>query len=368
MGAASSLGWPFGGLVRSAGAETTPNENEAIKEVMFYDNLDTLRVQCQICPKECIVADQERGYCGNKENRGGIYYTLVYSRCCAAHVDPIEKKPLFHYLPGSQAFSISTAGCNFECRFCQNWQISQFRPEDVDDFTLTPGDVANLARARGCATVAYTYGEPVVFYTYMYDVASAAREQGIGSVMISNGYIKEKPLRKLCEVLTGVKIDLKAFTERFYKETCSGELAPVLDALECLHDIGIWLEIVVLLVPTLNDSDEELRTMAQWVVDKLGANVPMHFTRFHPTYKIKNLPPTPVGTLDRAREIALEAGVRFAYVGNVPGHRGENTYCPQCANVLIRRLGFHVLSNALAHTSGGAECPNCHTPIPGVWS
>lgn len=368
LGAATSLGWPGDKLVRQANAEPTGNEEAALKEVMFYDKLDTLRIRCQICPKECTVADQERGYCGNKENRGGKYYTLVYSQCCAAHVDPIEKKPLFHYLPGTKAFSISTAGCNFECRFCQNWQISQFRPEDVDNFTLTPETAANAAKRQGCETIAYTYGEPVVFYTYMYDVASVAREQGVGSVMISNGYIKEKPLRKLCEVLTGVKIDLKAFTEKFYKESCSGEMRPVLDALELLHDIGTWLEIVVLLVPTLNDSEAELQRMAAWVVDKLGPDVPMHFTRFHPTYKIRNLPPTPVGTLDRARDIALKAGVRFAYVGNMPGHPGENTYCPNCNTVLIRRVGFRILSNILVRTSRGAECPNCQTPIPGVWS
>jgi pyruvate formate lyase activating enzyme len=334
-----------------------------LKEVMFYKRLDDLRIECGICPKECKIADRERGYCGNKENRKGNYYTLVYSQACAVHNDPIEKKPLFHYLPGTNAFSIAAAGCNFECKFCQNWQIAQFRPEQVDSYTLTPEQVVKLAKDQGSPTIAYTYSEPVVFYEYMYDTAKLGRYQGIGSVMISNGYIKEEPLVELCKYLTAVKIDLKAFTEKFYKETCSGELKPVLETLERLKKIGIWYEIVVLIVPTLNDSEKELREMSRWIRARLGSDVPVHFTRFHPMYKIKNLPPTPVSTLERARKIALEEGIHYVYIGNVPGHEGEHTYCPNCHKAVIKRMGFLIIENRLK----AGKCSFCNYSIPGVW-
>jgi pyruvate formate lyase activating enzyme len=334
-----------------------------LKEVMFYKKLEDLRIECEICPRACKIADRERGYCGNKENRRGTYYTLVYAQACAVHNDPIEKKPLFHYLPGTNALSIAAAGCNFECKFCQNWQIAQFRPEQVDSYPLTPEQIVKMTKDQGSPTIAYTYSEPVVFYEYMYDTARLGRYQGVGSVMISNGYIKEEPLSELCKYLTGVKIDLKAFTEKFYRETCSGELKPVLDTLERLKKIGIWFEIVVLIVPTLNDSEKEIREMSRWIKEKLGGNVPVHFTRFHPMYKIKNLPPTPVSTLERARKIAQEAGIHYVYIGNVPGHEGEHTYCPSCKKIVIKRTGFFILEN---HVKGG-KCSFCNYPIPGVW-
>jgi pyruvate formate lyase activating enzyme len=322
-----------------------------------------VRIECEICPRACKIADRERGYCGNKENRRGIYYTLIYAQACAVHNDPIEKKPLFHYLPGTNALSIAAAGCNFECKFCQNWQIAQFRPEQVDSYPLTPEQIVKMTKDQGSPTIAYTYSEPVVFYEYMYDTARLGRSQGIGSVMISNGYIKEEPLVELCKYLTAVKVDLKAFTEKFYKETCSGELKPVLDTLERLKKIGIWFEIVVLIVPTLNDSEKEIREMSRWIKERLGNDVPVHFTRFHPMYKIKNLPPTPVSTLERARKIAQEAGIHYVYIGNVPGHEGEHTFCPGCKKIVIKRTGFFILEN---HVKGG-KCSFCNYPIPGVW-
>jgi len=321
-------------------------------------------VKCLLCPRACVVGDVERGYCGVRENQGGKYQTLVYGALCSYNVDPIEKKPLFHYLPGTQALSIATAGCNIECKFCQNWQISQFRPEQVASTPVTPEQLAANCAARGWPTLAYTYSEPVVFYEYMYDAAAAARRRGVGSVMISNGYIEEEPIRELCKVLTGVKIDLKAFTERFYVEQCAGELKPVLRALEVLKDVGIWFELVILIIPTLNDSPEEIKAMARWVVERLGPDVPMHFTRFHPTYRVTNLPRTPVPTLERSRDIALGEGVRYVYAGNVPMHPGENTYCHQCRELLIRRVGFRVESSLIRD----GKCPKCGTTIPGVWS
>lgn len=331
---------------------------------MFWEKLDNKQAKCLLCPRECHVADVERGYCGVRENQGGEYYTLVYGPLCSANVDPIEKKPLFHYVPASAAFSVATAGCNMECKFCQNWQISQFRPEQVESTPVSPDRLVAACKGRNCPTIAYTYSEPIVFYEYMHDTAALARRQGIGSVMISNGYILEKPLRQLCRQLTGVKVDFKAFSDKFYSEVCSGELKPVLRTLEVLKDIGIWFELVILIIPTLNDSPDEIERMSKWVLDKLGPDVPMHFTRFQPTYRLTNLPQTPVSTIERCRKIAMDAGVHYVYAGNVPTHPGENTYCHKCKEELIRRVGFRVSANRVKD----GKCPKCAAPIPGVWS
>ena len=352
---------PFATAVSASGM----NEEEfPATEARYYKQLPDVRVECELCPRACQVADLERGYCGVRENRNGKYYTLVHSRVCSRYADPIEKKPLFHYLPGTKAYSIATAGCNIECKFCQNWQISQFRPEQIEDtIKLTPEEVVRFAKERSCDTIAYTYSEPVVFYEYMYDTARVGKREGVGSVMISNGYIKKEPLVELCKELSAVKIDFKAFTEKFYKETCSGELKPVLETLVTLKEIGIWFEIVMLVIPTLNDSDKELNDMCSWIYENLGPDVPVHFSRFHSTYKIKNLPPTPTKTLEKARNIAIESGLNFAYTGNVPGHPGESTYCPDCKEVLIKRVGYTILQYSL----NGNKCGNCKHPIPGVW-
>ncbi len=339
-------------------------QTSQLVEVMFYKKLPENKIECGICPRRCKIAPLERGYCGNKENRGGKYYTLVYGAVCAAHVDPIEKKPLFHYLPGSPAFSIATAGCNFECRFCQNWQIAQYRPEQVRNESMPPERVVELARITGSKTIAYTYSEPVVFHKFMYDTARLARSEGIGSVMISNGYILPEPMEKLCEVLTGVKIDLKAFTERFYRNTCSGELKPVLETLKLLKRLKMWTEIVVLIVPTLNDGKEEIQQMCRWILDNLGPDVPVHFSRFYPSYKIKNLPPTPLQTLEMAHRIAKETGLHYVYLGNVWGHPAENSYCPKCHKIIIRRVGYKV---AAVEIQDG-KCNFCGSPIAGVWN
>jgi pyruvate formate lyase activating enzyme len=333
------------------------------RDARHWEPLSDRKVRCGLCPHECVVADQERGTCGVRENRGGKYYTLVYGQVCATHVDPIEKKPLFHYLPGSRAFSIATPGCNMECQYCQNWQISQFRPEQVPCVDLPPARVAALARQYGSPTIAFTYSEPVIFFEYMYDVAVEARRAGVGSVMISNGFIQLEPLRRLIPVLSAIKVDFKGFSEDFYVQVCRGRLKPVLDALAAIAAAGIWLELVMLVVPTLNDGLEENRRMFAWIRRNLGEQVPVHLTRFQPTYKLQNLPPTPVATLERLSAEARQAGLKFVYVGNVYGHPEESTRCPSCRRPLIQRVGFEIVENALHDGC----CPSCGTRLPGVF-
>lgn len=364
-----SVGLAASGLPAAAGALSSRpwSEDEharlGIREASWYEKLEELRVVCRLCPRGCEVDDFERGYCGVRENRGGTYYTLVYGRPCSVHIDPVEKKPLFHFLPGAQALSVATAGCNMECQFCQNWQISQTRPEELRTVDLPPARLAREAQRTASPIMAYTYTEPVVFYEYMRDTAREGRNRGIRSVMISNGYIQPDPLRELCGVLDAVKVDLKAFQEGFYRDLCDGTLEPVLETLEILRETGIWYEIVYLVVPTLNDNMDEIGQMSEWIRSRLGPEVPVHFTRFHPTYKIQNLPATPVSTLEKARRVALDAGLHFVYLGNVVGHEGESTYCPSCGERVIHRVGYRVLENRIRES----RCP-CGDRIPGVWS
>ena len=334
------------------------------REASWYKKLEEGRVECELCPQACKVADMERGMCGVRENRAGTYYTLVHSLACAVHIDPIEKKPLFHVLPGEKAFSFSTAGCNVECKFCQNWELSQFRPEQVQSYDLPPGKLVEVAKQNGARLTAATYGEPVVFWEYVRDVAIAANKVGVRPTVVSNGFIKEKALRDVLPLLSAIKVDLKSFRDSFYREQVRGELEPVLKSLQIIRGTGVWLEIVVLLVPTLNDSASEVGELCRWVKKNLGPDVPIHFTRFHPTYRLTDLPPTPVETLERAWKIGRSAGLNYVYLGNVPGHPGENTVCPGCGEILIRRVGFQIIKNRLEKGS----CPDCRHSIPGVWS
>ena len=345
------------------GPKVAPRGEEHLVEARYYDKLPHRKIKCTLCPRECLIDDLERGYCGVRENRDGTYYTLVHARPCSWHADPIEKKPLFHFLPGTLAYSIATVGCNVECKFCQNWDISQLRPELARNYDMPPEEVVGFARQKRCRSIAYTYSEPVIFYEYMYDTAELGRTQGVRSVMISNGYIQAEPMRALCGVLDAVKIDLKAYTETFYRDVCAGKLKPVLDTLELLVEEGMWTEIVYLMIPTLNDDRRDIRKMCRWIRTALGPEVPVHFTRFHPQYKLKNLPSTPVKTLDMAREIALDQGLHYVYVGNVPGHDGENTYCPNCGEIVIKRMGYFVQG---MHVKDG-KCGFCGNEISGVW-
>ncbi len=367
LGAAGALALtlPGRGLAgKPRPGEAMEGDELPVSEASWWKKLDQGRVECRLCPRGCRVADMERGSCGARENRGGTYVTLVNGAACAVHVDPIEKKPFFHVLPGEKALSFATAGCNVECKFCQNWEISQFRPEQVRSWYLPAEALVALAKRNGARLTAATYSEPVIFWEYVRDVARAARKQGIRPTVVSNGYIQEQPLREVLPLLTAYKVDLKSFSEKFYRELVRGELKPVLAALETARAVGTWLEIVVLIIPTWNDTDAEARNLARWVRTHLGPEVPVHLTRFHPTYRLTNLPPTPVSTLERLWNVVRSEGLHFVYVGNVPGHPGENTVCPGCGAVLIRRMGFTILENRLS----GGRCPDCQREIPGVWS
>lgn len=364
-GAACTLALcPFSGLLKPAVAqESLPEAKITPHPALHFEKKPGRKVKCVLCPRECVVDDHERGYCGVRENRGGEYYTLVWGSPCTLNIDPVEKKPLFHFLPGTQIFSLATVGCNVNCKFCQNWQISQIRPEQEKSYEASPEKIMELARRAQVPAIASTYSEPVIFYEYVKDIGQVALKQGLKNIIISNGYIQEKPIIELLPFLSAVKIDLKAYTERFYKEVVGGELKPVLETLQRLAKAGIWTEIVYLVIPTQNDDEGELRAMSRWVAANLGRDVPIHFTRFHPEYMMKTLPPTPMETLTNARDIALAEGLRYVYVGNVPGHPGEHTYCPSCKAVVIRRTGFHV---ELDGFDRGA-CRKCGQKIPGVW-
>ena len=335
------------------------------QEARFYDKLSDKQVQCRVCPRECVISDGKRGACGTRENRNGSLFSLVYGRVAAYHVDPIEKKPFFHVLPGSRAYSIATAGCNMWCKFCQNYQLSQSKPEKLPSVTMPPEQVAREASRSQSRLIAYTYNEPTVFTEFVYDCAKAGLEAGVHSVVVSNGFIKAEPLERFCDVISAYKVDLKAFADSFYREVTGGELKPVLETIKRLKKKGVWTELVHLTIPTLNDNPKDHRAMADWLMGEIGPDIPVHFTRFSPLYRLTNLPRTPVSTLERARDILMEKGMNFVYVGNVSGHPGESTYCPQCGKKIIERgLGYQVGD---IHIKDG-KCAYCKISIPGVWS
>ncbi len=321
-------------------------------------------VRCRLCARECVLGDGERGMCRARINSGGHLKSLVYGRPGAVHLDPIEKKPFYHFLPGSTTFSLGTTGCPLRCEFCQNWELSQARPEDYDLSYTSPDRVVEAAIERSAPIVAFTYNEPTVFIEYLTDIAHRARSRKRSCVLVSCGFMQEEPLRELCDgLLDAIKIDLKGFSPDFYRNVCQAELAPVLRSIRQVARSGVHLEIVNLVVPSLNDSETMLTELAKWVAGELGPDVPVHFTRFHPDYRLQNLPPTPVSTLERAYESARRAGLHYPFVGNVPGHPGNHTYCPRCGKIVIERSGFFVTA---MHLRDGS-CEFCGEPIAGVW-
>ncbi len=340
-----------------------PSTNPLLREALYWKTACN-GVQCTLCPFRCFLPEGARGICNVRMNNAGRLVTLVYGQPVAVHVDPIEKKPVFHLYPGSRSFSISTVGCNLRCAFCQNWEISQAFPEQASGKPMSPKEIVDAAILTGSESVAYTYAEPTVFYEYVLDTAKLAKERGLKNVMISAGYINADPLRELAPYLDVMKVDLKGFNESFYRRVVKGELRFVLETLKRLVKLGVFTEVVNLIVPTLNDNMNEIRKMCRWVKAELGADVPVFFSRFTPQYRLENLPPTPIETLRRAREIGLEEGLHYVYTGNVPGDEGENTYCPTCKKLLIRRYGYAVLENVL---KSGGFCPYDGTKIPGIW-
>lgn len=335
-----------------------------MKEAYLYKKLDDKKVRCNLCGHRCLIKEDAKGLCGVRENRNGTLISLVYGKIIARHVDPIEKKPLFHFLPGSRSFSIATVGCNFRCRFCQNADISQM-PADHDRIwgeDMTPAMIVDDAIDSRSSTIAYTYTEPTIYYEMAADTARLATPRGLKNIFVSNGYMTEECLEDLAPDLHGANVDLKAFNKNFYREQCGAKFEPVLRTIEKMIQMGVWLEVTTLLIPGLNDSEEELKAIARFLVE-LDPNIPWHISRFHPTYLLTDVPSTPPARIHRAKEIGAEAGLRYVYTGNLPGDDGEKTYCHECGELLIDRFGFTIRNNLIKDSL----CPACHAEIPGVW-
>jgi len=331
---------------------------------MLYEKMGGNAVQCHLCAHRCKIAPSKRGICGVRENRDGALYTLVYGMVIAENVDPIEKKPLFHVHPGSRSFSIATVGCNFRCTFCQNYDISQMprKSGKIIGRETSPETIVERAVQSNSKTIAYTYTEPTIFFEYAYDIGRIAHEKDIKNVFVTNGFMTEEAIVKISPCLDAANVDLKAYSNEFYKKYCGARLQPVLDTLTKMKEVGIWVEVTTLIIPTLNDSDEELQNIAQFI-HSLGAETPWHISRFHPQFEMTNLPPTPVATLHKAAQFGKQAGLKYVYTGNVPGDKMESTFCSHCGNLLIDRYGFHINKLNLDR----ATCPQCGTSLHGVF-
>ena len=336
-----------------------------MKEASLYEKLSGNKVRCYLCNHRCVISEDSKGMCGVRQNREGTLISLVYDRVIARHIDPIEKKPLFHFLPGSGSYSIATAGCNFKCSFCQNSDISQM-PNDLGQIfgePLSPEEIVQEASSGNAATIAYTYTEPTVYYELASETARIASSKGIRNVFVSNGYMSEECLDDISGYLHAANIDLKSFSDDFYKNQCGARLEPVLNTIKKMVEMGVWLEITTLLIPGLNDSEPELEKIAEFIFQQ-SPEIPWHISRFHPTYKLNNIPSTPAEKIQRAKEIGYSAGLKYVYTGNLPGNDGEKTCCHNCGQLLIDRYGFHVRGNYLKK----GRCFMCRTHIPGVWS
>ncbi|MDY6990397.1 MAG: AmmeMemoRadiSam system radical SAM enzyme [Thermodesulfobacteriota bacterium] len=335
-----------------------------MKEAMFYMSLPENEIRCNLCNHRCKIKEGKRGICTVRENRKGRLYSLVYGKVIAEHIDPVEKKPLFHFWPGSTAFSIGTVGCNFHCKHCQNFDISQYPQKQKGKIIgqdRRPEEIVAAAKAAGCKSIAYTYNEPTVFYEFAFDTALLAEKEGIRNVFVSNGYMTSDAARHIAPCLDAINIDLKAFSDKSYKEVCGARLKPVLKTIELMKELDVWLEVTTLIIPGLNDGEQELRDIARFVKG-VGPEVPWHVSQFYPAYKLMDRPVTPVATLRRAREIGMEEGLRYVYEGNVPGEGGENTHCYACGAVLLKRYGLTLRQNRLQD----GKCPECGTTIEGV--
>ena len=335
-----------------------------VHEALLYEKETDRRVRCALCAHRCRIEAGARGICGVRENREGVLYSLVYGRVIAENVDPIEKKPLFHLLPGSRSFSIATAGCNFSCAFCQNHDISQL-PRDESRIVgreRTPAEIVEQARQSGCSSISYTYTEPTIYFEFAWDTAGIAREQGLKNVFVTNGYMTGEMLEFLSPRLDAANVDLKSFRDDFYKKQCGARLQPVLDSLKKMKELGVWVEVTTLLIPGLNDGEEELCNLAGFIFS-LGAETPWHISRFHPQYRMTGTPPTPAASIHRAAEIGKSTGLMYVYSGNLPGDVGENTLCARCSHILIGRYGFAIERLDLK----GSACPRCGALLHGIF-
>ena len=351
------------GRTRTASAQSAQRGLIKRKPSPWFSAADEGAIVCELCPRRCRIAPGQRGRCRVRENRDGRAYTLVYGNPCLVQLDPVERKPFFHVLPGTRALSISTAGCNIACKFCEVWDMALVAPEEVHAYDMPPEEVVKQAKAAEARSVSYAFGEPVVFHEYMAATAALAKKEGLLNLLHTNGYIAREPLDALAEHLDAVNVDLKSFDPAFYRDVCDGELAPVLETLKHLKEKRVHVEITHILIPTLNDDLAQLRKMCLWIRDELGAEVPVHFARFYPLYRLANLPPTPVTTIERARELAFETGLRYVYVGRITGHEGENTFCPECRKPVIERMGFVIEK---MHLKDGT-CSHCGAAIAGRW-
>lgn len=335
-----------------------------MKEAMLYEKLEDKKVKCSLCAHRCLINEGKRGICFVRENQGGTLYSLVYGRVTSMHIDPIEKKPLFHFLPASSSFSIATVGCNFKCKHCQNFEISQYPKEhggDIMGTSVTPEAIVEAAEGNGCESISYTYTEPTIFFEFAYDCARLAHERGIKNVFVSNGYTTPEATRLIAPYLDGNNIDLKG-SDKFYKEICSAKVEPVKETIKLMKELGVWVEVTTLIIPDHNDSEDDLKAIAEFI-KSVDPAMPWHVTQFYPTYKLTDKPRTPVKTLRWARELGLQIGLKYVYEGNVPGEGGENTYCPTCKEILIQRFGFSIIENRMKD----GRCSRCGTSLEGVW-
>jgi len=347
------------------GADVTRARSPGNLEARHYMKLDEEnQVWCRLCFRKCIIKDGDRGFCRNRKNRGGTLYALTYGVPCSLQVDPIEKEPAYHFLPGTDIFCIAAAGCNFRCKFCQNYHISQKRVEETRNYRASPETIPQLVKKHGCIGVSFTYSEPTAYYEYMFDVAKATKAQGLRVVCHTNGGMAAKPLRELLEHVDAMTVDLKAFTESFYLNTCNAELGAVQQTLIEIRKTPVHLEVVNLMVNGLNDKPDDMERMAGWLAKNVGVHTPFHITRYYPAYKMENVPATPIAHLERAHEIATAEGMEYVFVGNVPGHKTNSTYCPKCGAFVIGRAGFKVLQMQLKD----GKCAKCGHVIPGVWT
>lgn len=333
-----------------------------MKQALWWKKHENSTVQCFLCPRKCIIEDNKTGFCGVRQNKKGKLYSLVYGKATGLQIDPIEKKPLYHFLPGSAAFSIGTVGCNLVCQHCQNWATSQAKPGEWKAYEITPEEAVQKAKEEHCETIAYTYNEPTIFGEYVKDTAKLAHKKGIKNVLVTNGFTGEEARLDFCKYIDAANVDLKAFDNEFYKKYSGAWLEPVLESLKTYKKKGVWLEITNLIIPTLNDDMEKIKEMILWIRENLGRDVPLHFSAFYPSYKLQDLPATSAATLIEARRTAKEMGINNVYIGNVVTTEEENTYCPKCKELVVERMNFTILQNKIKNS----KCP-CGEKIAGVW-